>query len=184
MINESFETQGLPAYQGATSRDGNQNGNVMAEIKSELHTITLRDKALGIKEGELIDGVSLGTQASQWRFLEENLNFIEVGSSYHSEFIARVEVDYNVTYFALIAWRPAFGKSQDYLRLAKLRHRPLEPIRLDNKVGNYFGFTTADLVEFVSRVTFEIGQVSFKIPIASIKVLRCKTQEEVGSSAT
>ena len=151
------------------------NGDIIDGLGSELYTITLRDKALGIKEGEIIRGVSWGTQASQWRFLEENLNFIEMGSSYHSEFVARVEVDYCTNYFALIAWRPAFGKSRDYVRLAKLNHRPVPRIRLDDKLGNHSGVKSRDLIEFVSRVTFEMGQVSFKIPIASLKLLQHET---------
>jgi hypothetical protein len=154
------------------------------DILKELNTITLADIALGIKEGEIIRGVSWGAKVSRWRFFEENLNSIEAGSPYHGGFVARVEVDYYLTYFVLIAWRPAFGKSQDYVRLAKLSHRPPAPIRVDNKVANYFGMKTGDLVEFVARVTFEMDQVSFKIPIASLKLHQHETQGEVEGRAS
>jgi hypothetical protein len=68
----------------------NCKGDLVKELGSELNTITLRDKALGTKEGEIIHGVSLGAKASPRRFLEGHLNFIEIGSSHHGEIIARV----------------------------------------------------------------------------------------------
>jgi hypothetical protein len=172
----------MPKKSSNSYRPLNSKGDLKDVLGSELNTITLRDKALGIKEGEIIHGVSWA-KASQWRFLEENLNFIEDGSSYHGEFIARVEVDYQTAYFAPIAWRPAFGKSQEFIRLAKLSHKPLGPIRLDNQISSYFDIKTGDLVEFVAKVSFEMNGVTLKIPIASVKLLQHKTQEEVGSSA-
>ena len=163
-------------------RPVNSKGDLKHVLGSELNTISLRDKALGIKEGEIIHGVSWA-KASQWRFLEENLNFIEEASSYHGEFIARVEVDYHAAYFVLIAWRPVFGKSQDYMRLAKLSHKPLGPIRLDNKISSYVDIKSGDLVEFVAKVSFEMNGVTLRIPIASLKLRQYKTQEEFESRA-
>jgi len=156
------------------------------ELGTELRTTLLRDKTLGIKESGILWGVSWGPgHAMQWRFLEEGLNYIEVGSVYHGEFIARVAEIYTcVTCLALIAWRPAFGKSQEYIRFARLSRKPFKPIQLQSGIGPYLGMKLGDLVEFVAKITFCLGDVKFEIPITRLKVLQYKSQEEVERRAS
>jgi hypothetical protein len=155
-------------------------------LGSELNTTRLRDEVLGIRQGEAVSGTLYGRNSgTDWRFLEENLNFIEPGSSYHGEFIARVVI--NSVYsddLALIAWRPVFGKRQEYIRFAKSSRRTFEPIQLPGDIGSKLGIKAGDLVEFVARVTVYKDSVEFQIPITRLKLLQHKNPEEVQSRAS
>jgi len=150
------------------------------ELESDLNQTRLRDGALGIRPGETVSGTLHARNAGvHWRFLDEDVNFIEPGSSYHGEFIARVvkpsvcSVD-----LALIGWRPAFGKPQEYVRFAQFSRKTMEPIQLPYDMRSKLGLKVEDMVEFVARVTVYNDFVEFQIPIARLKPLHNKYRSE------
>jgi hypothetical protein len=54
------------------------------ELERELNTTRLRDENLGIREGETVRGTLDASNAGiHWRFFDEDVKFIEPGSSYH-----------------------------------------------------------------------------------------------------
>jgi hypothetical protein len=150
---------------------------LVGELESELNTTMLRDANLGIRPGETVSGTLHARNAgAHWRFLDEDFNFIEPGSSYHGEFIARaVNISGEVAYLALIAWRPVFGKRQEYARFARFSRRSFEAIRLWDAMVPKLGLKVGGLVEFVAKVTVYKDFVNFQIPTTRLKLLQPKS---------
>ena len=156
------------------------------ELGRELDTTRLRDENLGIREGEVVSGTLEARNAGiSWRFLEEKLNFIEPGSSYHGEFIGRVIGPCGYFFgLGLIAWRPAFGTPQEWIRFAKVSHRPFQSLQLPRKIDSKLGIKAGDMIEFVAKVTVYKDYVEFQIPTTRLKLLQYKSPEEVQTHAS
>jgi hypothetical protein len=156
------------------------------ELGNGLNTTRLRDDALGIRPGETLSGTLYGRNSgTHWRFLDEDSNFIEPGSSYHGEFIARVGFIWAIKAdLALIAWRPVFGSRREYVRFARFNRRPFEPIQLFYPNESKLGLKMGNLVEFVAKVTVYIDSVDFQIPTTRLKLVQPKGSEEVQSHAS
>jgi hypothetical protein len=147
------------------------------KLRSELDTTRLRDESLGIMPGATVSG-TLDERGSgtHWKFLDEGVSFVEPGSSYHGEFIARaVNISGEVAYLALIAWRPVFGKRQEYARFARFSRRSFEAIRLWDAMVPKLGVKVGGLVEFVAKVTVYKDSVNFQIPTTRLKLLQPKS---------
>lgn len=158
------------------------SSELVGELGRELEMTRLRDENLCIRPGETVSGTLAARNAGiHWRFLDKGVNFIEQGSSYHGEFIARVVKPsvYSVD-LALIGWRPAFGKPQDYVRFAQFSRRTMEPIQLPYDMRSKLGLKLEDMVEFVARVTVYNDFVEFQIPIARLKLLHRIREGELG----
>jgi hypothetical protein len=163
-----------------------RGSELLDELESELNKTRLRDEGLGIRPGATVRGTLEARNAGiHWGFLEERLNFIEPGSSYHGEFVGRIgNIRGDVANLAVIAWRPVFGEPQEYTRFAEFTRKSFNSIRLWNPIIPKLGVKVGDLVEFVAKVTVYVNSVDFQIPIIRLKLLQPMGPEEVQGHAS